>query len=240
MIDVIVYGVAAGIVGTMAGGAVAAFCGKKDRVVGVLFSIAGGIMLAIVCFDLLPEASGGGIVGLVCSLLAGVLVVATLDGATSMKKKGALDEENNDMKRTGIVMMLAIALHNLPEGLVIGGGETYGRGAITAILIGLHNIPEGIAVAAPLISGGMKKTKAVLTAAATGVPTLIGAIVGYETGMRFPVLVYVGFGIAAGAMLAVVFSDMLPEAHKLNDKKITGYAAVLSLIAGAVFIIQTR
>jgi len=239
LIDVIVYGVAAGIVGTALGGVIAAVSGRKDGVVGILFAIAGGIMLAIVCFDLVPEAAEGGISGLLCSLIAGVLLVTALDGALNLKKKDT-DEINGKMKRTGIVMMLAIALHNLPEGLVIGSSETFGRGVITAVLIGLHNIPEGIAVAAPLISGGMKKWKAVLISGATGIPTLIGAIVGFYTGLRFPVFVFVSLGIAAGAMLAVVFSDMLPEAQKLNDKKSTGYATVLSVIAGAAFILFTN
>ena len=247
MLKVLLYGAVSGIVGTMLGGVISAFLSKKDKVIGVLFAVAAGVMLAIVSFDLIPEAyAEGGVWTLAASVLAGVVLVVILDEITKAvtKKGGDIIEEGRkrrvEMTKTGILMMLAIAVHNLPEGLVIGSSELKSRGLLMALLIGLHNIPEGIAVAAPLIAGGMKKWKAILITASTGIPTLIGAVIGYYIGLASDTFVAVSLGIAAGAMLAVIFAEMLPESLKLNESKAPGFAAVISVVIGAVAIYLFR
>ena len=247
MLKVLLYGAVSGIVGTMLGGVISAFLSKKDKVIGVLFAVAAGAMLAIVSFDLIPEAyAEGGVWTLAASVLAGVVLVVILDEITKAvtKKGGDIIEEGRkrrvEMTKTGILMMLAIAVHNLPEGLVIGSSELKSRGLLMALLIGLHNIPEGIAVAAPLIAGGMKKWKAILITASTGIPTLIGAVIGYYIGLASATFVAVSLGIAAGAMLAVIFAEMLPESLKLNESKAPGFAAVISVVIGAVAIYLFR
>ncbi|MCI7530479.1 MAG: ZIP family metal transporter [Eubacteriales bacterium] len=247
MLKVLLYGAVSGIVGTMLGGVISAFLSKKDKVIGVLFAVAAGVMLAIVSFDLIPEAyAEGGVWTLAASVLAGVVLVVILDEITKAvtKKGGDIIEEGRkrrvEMTKTGILMMLAIAVHNLPEGLVIGSSELKSRGLLMALLIGLHNIPEGIAVAAPLIAGGMKKWKAILITASTGIPTLIGAVIGYYIGLASATFVAVSLGIAAGAMLAVIFAEMLPESLKLNESKAPGFAAVISVVIGAVAIYLFR
>ena len=247
MLKVLLYGAVSGIVGTMLGGVISAFLSKKDKVIGVLFAVAAGVMLAIVSFDLIPEAyAEGGVWTLAASVLAGVVLVVILDEITKAvtKKGGDIIEEGRkrrvEMTKTGILMMLAIAVHNLPEGLVIGSSELKSRGLLMALLIGLHNIPEGIAVAAPLIAGGMKKWKAILITASTGIPTLIGAVIGYYIGLASATFVAVSLGIAAGAMLAVIFAEMLPESLKLNEGKAPGFAAVISVVLGAVAIYLFR
>ena len=247
MLKVLLYGAVSGIVGTMLGGVISAFLSKKDKVIGVLFAVAAGVMLAIVSFDRIPEAyAEGGVWTLAASVLAGVVLVVILDEITKAvtKKGGDIIEEGRkrrvEMTKTGILMMLAIAVHNLPEGLVIGSSELKSRGLLMALLIGLHNIPEGIAVAAPLIAGGMKKWKAILITASTGIPTLIGAVIGYYIGLASATFVAVSLGIAAGAMLAVIFAEMLPESLKLNESKAPGFAAVISVVIGAVAIYLFR
>ena len=80
-----------------------------------------------------------------------------------------------------------------------------------AIVIGLHNIPEGMAVAVPLISGGMPKWKAVVITAITGAPTIIGALMGYYIGVLGPVALALALSFASGAMLYVVFAELIPE-----------------------------
>lgn len=247
MLKVLLYGAVSGIVGTMLGGVISAFLSKKDKVIGVLFAVAAGVMLAIVSFDLIPEAyAEGGVWTLAASVLAGVVLVVILDEITKAvtKKGGDIIEEGRkrrvEMTKTGILMMLAIAVHNLPEGLVIGSSELKSRGLLMALLIGLHNIPEGIAVAAPLIAGGMKKWNAILITASTGIPTLIGAVIGYYIGLASATFVAVSLGIAAGAMLAVIFAEMLPESLKLNESKAPGFAAVISVVVGAVAIYLFR
>ncbi|MEG2456699.1 MAG: ZIP family metal transporter, partial [Clostridia bacterium] len=199
--------------------------------------------LAIVFFDLIPEAlKSSNLLTVSLSIVAGVIVVIVLDIIINIKGPQFISPDaevrhKNEMAKAGFLMMMAIAMHNLPEGLVIGSSEVADKGLLMAILIGLHNIPEGIAVASPLIAGGMSKKKAVLITGATGAPTLIGAIIGYLIGIQSPSFVAISLGLAAGAMLCIIFSDMIPEAIKLDGTKKTGYATVGSLIIGMIVII---
>lgn len=103
------------------------------------------------------------------------------------KKEYAQTKEQKSRRQlfiAGLVMAFAIALHNFPEGMVIGASyasdETTGGvgGLATAIVIGLHNIPEGMAVSVPLAAGGMGKVKATVLTALTGAPTILGAMLG--------------------------------------------------------------
>ena len=142
----------------------------------------------------------------------------------------------------GIIMACAIALHNVPEGMTIGASYSsndgvMGRSALMlAVLIGLHNIPEGMAVSVPLISGGMPKWKAVLITAATGIPTIIGALLGYLLGEIGPLGLTVSLGFASGAMLYVVFGEILPQSYLLYTSKVPAYSAIAGILTGLVII----
>lgn len=144
----------------------------------------------------------------------------------------------------GLVMAAAIALHNVPEGMVIGasfartaGESLVNRGGLTmAIVIGLHNIPEGMAVAVPLISGGMSKVKSVLVTAITGFPTILGALLGYTLGAMGPTALAVSLSFASGAMLYVVFGELLPESILMWRSKLPAAAAIVGMLTGLVII----
>ena len=144
----------------------------------------------------------------------------------------------------GLVMAAAIALHNVPEGMVIGasfartaGESLMNRGGLTmAIVIGLHNIPEGMAVAVPLISGGMSKVRSVLVTALTGFPTILGAILGYTLGAMGPTALAVSLSFASGAMLYVVFGELLPESILMWRSKLPAAAAIVGMLTGLVII----
>ena len=137
----------------------------------------------------------------------------------------------------GIVMAAAIALHNVPEGMVIGaafaGGEA-GSGWLLAAVIGLHNIPEGMAVSVPMAAGGEQRWKAAALAALTGAPTVLGAGLGYAVGSMSPAALAVVLSAASGAMLYVVFAELLPEAVQLWRSRLPALAAVLGMIVGMV------
>jgi ZIP family zinc transporter len=107
---------------------------------------------------------------------------------------------------------------------------------VLAVLIGLHNIPEGMAVSVPLISGGMHKGKAVLITAATGIPTMLGALLGFWLGEIGPVGLAFSLGFASGAMLYVVFGEILPQAILMYHSKLPAFSAIAGLLVG-LFII---
>ena len=144
----------------------------------------------------------------------------------------------------GLVMAAAIALHNVPEGMVIGASfartaqETLlNRGGLTmAIVIGLHNVPEGMAVAVPLISGGMPKLRSVIVTALTGFPTILGALLGFGVGAMGPTALAVSLSFASGAMLYVVFGELLPESILMWRSKLPAAATIIGMMTGLVII----
>ena len=142
----------------------------------------------------------------------------------------------------GIVMASAIALHNVPEGMTIGASYASNDGMmgtaalVLAILIGLHNIPEGMAVSVPLISGGMPKWKAVLITAASGIPTILGALLGYLLGEIGPLGLAMSLGFASGAMLYVVFGEILPQSILMYHSKLPAFSTIVGILVGMLII----
>jgi len=270
----LVVTIIAGVGGTGLGGLVGALLQKdSNKTVSLLLSFAGGIMLGVVGFDLIPEAvdTGAGVGTVIFAVTLGVLVIYLLNylidrntnpevphiDASHPKTADDLDElihsdhlgvhyAQKDSKLAlfvaGLVMASAIALHNVPEGMTIGasyasnGGAMGSAAIVLAVLIGLHNIPEGMAVSVPLISGGMNKTKAVLITALTGVPTALGALLGFWLGEIGPLGLTFSLGFASGAMLYVVFGEILPQAILMYHSKLPAFSAIAGLLVG-LFII---
>ena len=144
----------------------------------------------------------------------------------------------------GLVMAAAIALHNVPEGMVIGASFArsakemlLNRGGLTmAIVIGLHNVPEGMAVAVPLISGGMPKWRSVLVTALTGFPTILGAVLGFTLGAMGATALALPLSFASGAMLYVVLGELLPEGILMWRSKMPATAALVGILVGLLLI----
>jgi len=142
----------------------------------------------------------------------------------------------------GIVMACAIALHNVPEGMTIGASYASNDGVmgsaalVLAVLIGLHNIPEGMAVSVPLISGGMPKARAVIVTAATGIPTILGALLGYLLGEIGPMGLAISLGFASGAMLYVVFGEILPQSILMYHSKLPAFSTIIGILVGLLII----
>ena len=144
----------------------------------------------------------------------------------------------------GLVLAMAVALHNMPVGMAIGAtfagpsapGHAGHAGILAALIIGLHNIPEGMSITAPLLAGGSRPAGAVGVAALSGVPTIIGALLGYSAGTMNPVLLAVSLSFAAGAMLYVIFGELLPESESLWRGRLAGMSTMLGLLLGMALI----
>ena len=278
---VIIITAIAGVCGTGFGGILGAVLERdSSRLVSLLLAFAGGIMMAVVCFDLIPEAflpEGAVertplyivILGVVLGFTVIYLLNYIIDKRTN-KEVTHIDEQhphtaddlnelihadhynvhasegkkgNRELFIAGIVMAFAIALHNMPEGMVIGasyagdaGQITGGAGFIIAVVIGLHNIPEGMSVSVPLISGGMNRWKAIGITALSGAPTILGAALGYSLGLISPVWLAIALSFAGGAMLYVVFGELLPEAFLMWKSKAPGALALVGLLAGLILV----
>ena len=267
----------AGILGTGIGGLVGALVGKNsEKIVSLLLSFAAGVMLSVVCFDLLIEAIEQK-PDSVPHLFLVILAVAVGYGAIYILNRW-IDKKTNpevphiddnhpktadhsaelthidhyqvhkDSKQglflAGLIMAFAIALHNLPEGIVLGAsyahtgskGLAFTSSLALAIVIGLHNIPEGMSISVPLIAGGTSRVKAVLVTAATGIPTVIGAILGYSIGVMGPVALALSLAFASGAMLYVVLGELVPEALLMWRSKAPATAILVGILVGLVII----
>ena len=264
----------AGVVGTGLGGLIGALLQKdSNRTVSLLLSFAGGVMLAVVCFDLVVEAieTQVGVYAVIGSVAFGVAVIYFLNWLIDRKTNPEVPHIDANHPRThddldelihadhyqqhrkykdsrmalfvaGMVMACAIALHNVPEGMTIGASYASSEGVmgraalVLAVLIGLHNIPEGMAVSVPLISGGMEKRKAVCITAASGFPTVLGALLGYWLGEIGPLGLCLSLGFASGAMLYVVFGEILPQAIIMYRSKLPAFSAIAGILAGILII----
>ena len=264
----------AGVAGTGLGGLVGAMLQKNsNRTVSLLLSFAGGVMLSVVCFDLVTEAleTNAGVWTVVGAIALGVGITYFLNYLIDRKTNPEVPHIDENHPKTaddldelihsdhleqhyarkdsklglfvaGIVMASAIALHNVPEGMTIGASYASNDGLlgtsalILAVIIGLHNIPEGMAVSVPLISGGMAKWKAVLITACSGIPTILGALLGYLLGEIGPIGLTMSLGFASGAMLYVVFGEILPQSILMYHSKLPAFSAIVGILAGILII----
>ncbi|MEG2084410.1 MAG: ZIP family metal transporter, partial [Clostridia bacterium] len=213
----------AGVVGTMFGAIIPLFVNiNKDKVMALLMSLSSGFMLAVVFFDLVPESlSYGNIYYMMLGLLIGILIIASFDflfkkyeDTRILEKKDS--DGDSQYKKMGIVILFAIGLHNLPEGIAIGSKGVIDGSIALTLVIALHNIPEGIAMSMPFVKSGINKWKILFWCAMSGFPTVIGAMIGYGLGIVSTVLISVSLAIAAGAMLFVVINELLYDSFLLH------------------------
>jgi ZIP family zinc transporter len=230
---------------------------RTDKMTSIFLSFAGGVMLSIVFFELIPEAIElSSVLVTIAGLIAGAVMVLVLhsimDKLTSMKGSQKVHDSfaeffhSNDvitkksgMIRSGMIMLFAIALHNVPEGLAMGVAGHYDRNLAVslAIIIGLHNIPEGMAVAAPLIVGGLSKTKSVIITLIAGATTIIGTIAGVLIGAISDAAISFSLSAAGGAMLYVVIGEILPQSVVSSNDRVPTLFALAGMIVGMLFIV---
>lgn len=267
-----------GVGGLALGGALsAAVHSPSDRTVSLLLRFTAGVMLSVVCFDLIADAAReGGAVPLLCWIMIGYLLTYLLNCWIDKQAHHShghqeahghshghhrhhgrdpeavrLGRDNGEMcacghhtlHTAGLVLACAVALHNMPVGMAIGASfagsaQAAGHGGIlAALIIGLHNIPEGMAIAAPLLTGGSRPAGAVGVAALSGLPVILGAFLGYSVGTMTPAMMSVSLSFAAGAMLYVIFGELLSEAEHLWQSRLSGLATMLGMLLGLALIL---
>lgn len=207
-----------------------------------MLGMAAGMMLAASVFSLilpgLDAAEGimgntlGGVAVVVFGMTMGVLLMLGLDQFIPHEhaETGPCGAGHERCSRVWL-FVLAIALHNLPEGMAIGVGfaeADMSVGVPLATAIALQDIPEGLAVALALRGAGLTNVQAVLVAAATGLLEPLGALLGVGLSSGMAIAYPVGLGLAAGAMLFVVSHEVIPETHRNGHQT----AATIGLMVG--------
>jgi len=214
----------------------------SQRAQDVMLGFAAGMMLAASSFSLiLPglaaarEITGSGpfaAATVVLGLGLGVLLMLGLDKFTpheheSVGRQGPLSERINRVW----LFVLAITLHNLPEGMAIGVGFANGDmnvGVPLASAIAIQDIPEGLAIALALRVTGLSTLKAILVAIGSGLMEPIGALIGLGISSGFAIAYPISLGLAAGAMIFVVSHEVIPETHRNGHQT----SATLGLMGG--------
>ena len=212
------------------------------RAQDIMLGFAAGMMLAASSFSLLlpglaaaEDMTGSGVIGsavVVVGLGLGVLLMLGLDYFTPHQHETLGQHGPQYQRLNGVwLFVLAIILHNFPEGMAIGvsfskADLSVGLPLTTAIAI--QDIPEGLAVALALRAAGMPVGRAVLLAVASGLMEPLGAVVGVGMSSGLPIAYPVSLGLAAGAMIFVVSHEVIPETHRNGHQTY----ATIGLMAG--------
>lgn len=208
----------------------------SNRLLGTTIGFAGGLMLSIVVFDLIPEAmeSWSFIGTLICCLL-GIITIVLIDAKLNLSNSNF---GKNKHLKVAFMAALGLMLHNLPEGIIMGAGFVAGQslGLKMSLIIAIHDIPEGIAVSAPLMASNVKVSKILLYAFLTAFPTAIGSWIGAFIGSVSHNILGACLAFASGIMMYVVCGEMLPESSKLWDGVTSSIGAVAGIMVGLVMV----
>ena len=226
-----------GTFGTTLGGIIGITVKKNsDKFLSFVLSLASGLMTAIVCFELIPEAMGiSGIMTVSCGIFLGIMLMIICDIIVEKKFKNV---KNNDKKgslmKTGIIVSIGLAIHNFPEGLAIGSGfeASISLGYSLAIAIALHDIPEGLSMAVPMKNGGMNPFKVIFYVILSGITTGLGAFFRALSAGISQNIIAICLSFAAGAMLYIVSGELTPESNALYKGKLPAIGNVLGLVLG--------
>ncbi|WP_210366479.1 ZIP family metal transporter [Bacillus sp. REN3] len=206
----------------------------SSKVKATLLGYASGIMMAATTFSLIPEAlKSSDIFAIAIGMLLGTYVLNRINSRTEHLGKEDTKFLSGIDKRT-LLIIVAITLHNLPEGLSVGvsyGASQEKLGAIIAFAIGLQNAPEGFLVAIYLINQEISKLQALLIATFTGAVEILTGVLGYFLASKIDGLVPYGLSFAAGAMLFVIYKELIPESQEDNFVNFPTYSFVLGLIS---------
>ena len=240
---------ALGVGGATAVGALIGFLFKNPshKLNDAILSFAAGIMLAAAVIGLiLPSLDFSGnlsVLVTVLGVLCGALCIDLIDKLVphlhrlSGNELEPHPEKSAELNKT-LLFIIAIAIHNLPEG--IAAGVSFGSGNTTHALtvaggIALQNIPEGMIIIAPMIVAGLSKKKALLIALGTGLIEVIGTFLGYFAVSISSAILPFALAFAGGTMLYVISDEMIPETHSHGNEKIATFALIIGFAVMLVF-----
>ena len=198
----------------------------SDRFLDAALGFAAGVMLAATSFSLIvPAIAIGGIWKTVVGIVAGTLFIMVTERFTPhMHFVTGFKGPSTRLDKLWL-FILAITIHNFPEGMAVGVGFAGGdikAGTTLAIGIGLQNMPEGLAVAFPLLREKNTRTRAFLIALLTGLVEPVGGLLAICVVSLGKFLLPYGLAFAAGAMLFVISEEIIPETHSRgNDRQAT-------------------
>ena len=239
ILKIAIVGLISGITGTGIGGLIAFFVGKNisNRILSSILEFSAGLMTAVVCFELVPEAVK--IAGLnltIIGVLLGILTIIVIDDFVKQIDVVKNAKGSSTLLRAGILVSIGLALHNLPEGFAVGSGfeASVSLGVTLTLIIAIHDIPEGIAMALPMRVGGFSAVKAFALTILSGVPMGLGALIGAVLGHVSEQFIAVCLGFAGGAMLFVVYGELIPESKRIYLGRMSSVGNILGILCGII------
>ena len=205
----------------------------------IVLGFAAGVMLCAAVIGLILPAFGEGSLTETVTVVSGILVGAVclhfvdrlVPHLHSLADKGKVE---GGVRKTAVdkifLFVLAIAIHNLPEGIAAGVGFGSGdvAGALSvAIGIALQNIPEGMVIIAPMLSAGVSQRKTLLIAFGTGAIEIVGTLIGYFAVSISAAILPFSLAFAGGTMLYVISDEMIPETHAHGHERGATYALLI-------------
>lgn len=222
-------------------GALLIFFIKNRQKKVLIFSLAfsSSVMFFLSILDLIPESLNflkKDLVTIPSIIIIMITITIGLKLAKLINKKVMKSNTNSNLYKVGLISMISIIIHNIPEGIAtfISSKENIMFGISLSIAIAMHNIPEGISIALPLYYANEKKSKAIFLTAISGLSELLGAIITYLFLTPFINNITMGilFSVIAGIMLYISIFEILKEAISYNNKKTT----LIGLLFGLLFI----
>ena len=253
ILEVLIYGAVSGILGTVIGGIIALVFNKDSKkVMCFLLSFSGGILLALVCFDLIPESFNlnmdyleDKITSIAYTALAALFGVAAFYIINELIVEKFLEKQKNIMIlnqtkntyiRSGLIIILTVAVLHMLEGIAIGVSEVVGKGLIMAIVITVHNILEGLATAVLLRIGEFSRKNTIILCFLSGLPSVLGAFLGYYIGGISIPIIAACIAATSGAMLYIIFSEMFTQSNRLYKSKFSSMVFITSIMLGFILV----
>ena len=237
---------ALGVGGATVFGSLLGFVFKRPsrRFNDIVLSFAAGVMLCAAIVGLIVPSitdKKGSILITIAGILTGAVCLNLIDKLVPhLHKMTGVDIEKHPHKTEDLnkvlLFVIAIAIHNLPEGIAAGvsfGSENTAHALTIAGGIALQNIPEGMVIIAPMIASGISKKRTLLIAMATGIVEVVGTLIGYFAVSISQAILPFALAFADGTMIYVVSDEMIPETHSHGNERFATY----SLIAGFILML---
>ncbi len=231
---------AAGVGGATIIGALLGFAFRRisHKFSDIVMGFAAGVMLAAAIVGLIiPSMEKKGaytlpitIIGIFCGALLLNVIDKVVPHLHRLVGRDIEEHKTQDLNRV-LLFVLAIAIHNFPEGIAAGvgfGTENLSDALTIAGGIALQNIPEGMVIIAPMLASGVSKGKTLIAAFSTGIIEVIGTIIGYLAVSISSAILGFALSFAGGTMLYVISDEMIPETHSHGNERNSTY----SLLAG--------
>ena len=240
---------AIGVGGATVVGSLLGFVFKKTshKFNDIVLSFAAGVMLAAAVFGLVLESLEYGgkysIIVTIIGVFCGAICVNLIDKLVPhLHKLTGVDQEKHPNKTEQLnkvlLFVIAIAIHNLPEGIAAGVGFGTGNTAEALTIAGgiaLQNIPEGMVIIAPMIAAGMSGGRTFIIALLTGIVEVVGTLLGYFAVSVSTAVLPFALAFAGGTMLYVISDEMIPETHAHGNERGATYSLLLGFCVMLAF-----